>query len=170
VSKQRRGKRKKGRGPRPPKPPSKRSPKRKTAGAPAGAPTAAEIAAWNAAAGEAGEGFGEWSEEDASQGSWSELSEDQSRLATLLGEFVEAFPAAGTLNQVQVAFEAVCRQGPIATDAIRPWAAGVASHVATNNSAPLTPAEIDRHFGLPPGESAKSAVRVAAALGGDAQA
>lgn len=173
----RRGKRKKGRGPRPPKPPHKRSVRKKSPEdrgfrvLEGGSPDAAEIAAWNANVplGDPEDGFEDgsevWDEEgmdtEAVLKEWDEMAEIESALADLLGEFHEAHPDLGSLNRLQATFEAVCINEVVEKEDLSAWAAGIVNRIADPEA--VSPSVICEAFGLEPARLEEWTQRVTAA-------
>lgn len=183
MSKSKRGKRKKGRGPRPPKPPHKKAAPKQKRGEllrPFGveAELQAELAAWRAQqdAGEAEdwslppdydpqeipEGF----DMEGALKDWDELEALEAELANLLGEFLEAHPEAGTIDQAQHLFEAVILSNLLEPERVRPWAAGIVHWLSFLNGAMehVTPELICRELQVELGQSELWAANLQAAV------
>lgn len=182
MSKQRRGKRKKGRGPRPPKPPEKRAPKKKEKKGTFGVfeglrPDPAEIEAWNAAGAEGWDEEGEdvWVRGDKSVEEalkdWDQLSETDTELVNILSDFLEAHPTLCTVAQVQEPLDYVLWNRIIEKEEVAGWAAGIVHHAAAANSLleSLTPELIGGAFGVEPRRTAKWAEKVAASIQEEAE-
>jgi len=174
VSRKRRGKSKKSRGPRPPKPPrikGELTPSLRPLASEG--PTAAEIEEWNA--NQEPDEFETWGEkvdsEETELKEWADLDEVEAELANLVGAFVEEFPACGSLDRAQEAFEAVCLEGLVNGETSWRWAAGLIHYLVERNSGldTLSPEEICRRFEVPVGTSAEWAQKVAAAVQADPQ-